>query len=298
MAFADNTTGGRIILEGIRPVKVTLSAACEAGDLIGYSSGWKLADMNSSPKVYPELVAGVTAASGAEITAYREAVIDFGSSCTATAGDSIFADTDGGEYVGVASNDQGYCVGVMTTAQVAFVNPSYAQPLFKWPNTEYSNTSGTVTLQQLKGALAATGTASMTGVEVAPKVLDAVAAGTIRGVYVGVDLEGTSAGTITLAEGVEANIGSDSGTARTVTSAYCFRAVNNCHGTVTNGVSAIRLEAPGGTVPWGCVLDLASTASGIWSDTDTATGDTEAGFFKVKINGNARYVMTYSDAGG
>lgn len=298
MAFVDNTTGGRVILEGSRPVKITLAGTVKVGDLLGYNSGWVAADMNSSPKVYPELVAGGPGVSTDAITAFREAVVDFGSGCTATGGDRVYASTDAGQYVGAASNDQGYCVGVMTTAQIAFINPFYAFPLMKMPNTEYSNTSGTVIVLQLKSALAATGTASMTGLEVAPKVLDAVAAGTIRGMYTAIDLEGTTAGTVTLIEGVEANLGSDSGTVRTVTSAYCFRAVNNLHGTITNGVSAIRLEAPGGNVAWGAVLDLAGTASGVWSDTDTATGDTEAGFFKVKINGNARYVMTYSDAGG
>ena len=296
MSFTDDTTGGRVIEQGILPVKVALSGTVECGDLIGYASGWKAADMNSSPKNYPELVVAEPGVSGDTVTAYRMAVIDFGSGCTATAGDRVFASTDAGQYVGAASNDQGYCVGSMVDAQKAFVNPFYAFPLLKLPNTEYSNTSGTVTLAQLKGALAATGTASMTGIEVAPKVLDAVAAGTIRGVYVALDLEGTSAGTITTAFAFEGNVGSDSGTARTVTSCYCFRAVNNMHGTVTNGVSAIRIEAAGGNVAWGCVLDLASTQSGIWHDTDTGSGDTEAGYFKVKINGNTRYVVTYSDA--
>ena len=298
MAFVDATTGGRVVMDGKGAVSITLSGAVEAGDLIGYSSGWKAADMNSSPKVYPELIAGRTAASADIITAFREASIDFGTGCTATAGDRVFASTDVGEYVGAASNDQGYCVGFMTTAQIAYINPFYAFPLVKLPNTEYSNTSGHVILQQLKGALSATGTASITGIEVAPKVLDGVAAGTVSGVKIALDLEGASAGTITTAQGAEINLGSDSGTVRTVTNAYCIRAINNFHGTVTNGVSVLRVDTKGGNVEWGAVLDLQSTISGVWSDTDTATGDTEAGFFKVLINGNARYVMTYSDAGG
>jgi hypothetical protein len=297
MAFTD-TAADRVILEGKRPVKVALAGTVYKGDLLGYSSGWKEADMDSSPKVYPELIAGEGGVSGDTITAFREVIIDFGSSCTATAGDRVYATTTAGAYVGAASNDQGFAVGEMATARVAFINPMYIFPNFKFPNTEYTNTSGTVTIAQYKAALAATGTASMTGIEVAPKVLDAVAAGTIRGVYVAIDLEGTTAGTVTLIEGVEANLGSDSGTARTVTSAYCFRAVNNLHGTCTNGISVLRVEAAGGTVAWNAVLDLAGTVTGVWSDTDTATGDTEAGFFKVLINGNARYVMTYSDAGG
>jgi hypothetical protein len=295
MAFAD-TAADRIITEGKRPVKVALSGTVYKGDLIGYSSGWKQADMDSSPKVYPELIAGESGVSGDTITAFREVVMDFGASCSATAGDRIYASTSGGAYVGSASNDQGCLVGVMTGAREAFINPLYAFTNLKFPNTEYSNTSGTVTIMQFKAALAATGTASMTGIEVAPKVLDAVAADTIRGVYVAVDLEGTSAGTVTLVEGVESNIGSDSGTSRTVTSAYCFRAINNLHGTCTNGISVLRVEESGGTVAWAAVLNLAGTESGVWSDTDTGSGDTEAGYFKVLINGNARYVITYSDA--
>ncbi len=295
MSFTD-TAADRIILEGNRPVKIALSGAVSRGDLVGYSSGWKAADMNSSPKVYPELVAGETAASGETITAYREAVIDFGSSCTATAGDRVFASSTAGGYDGSASNDQGQAVGEMTTAQIAFVNPRYIFPNTKYPNTEYSATSGTVTVHVVKAALAATGTASICGLEVAPKVLVGVAATQVSGIIVTPDLEGATAGTITYCQGVEVNMGSDSGTVRTVTNAWCFRAGNNFHGTVTNGVSAFRVDTAGGNVAWGAVLDLQSTQSGIWSDTDTGSGDTEAGYFKVLINGNARYVITYSDA--
>ncbi len=299
MAFADQTTGGRIIKEGIRPVKITLSGAVKAGDLLGYSSGWVAADMNSSPKIYPELVASVTEASGAVITAFREAVVDFGSSCTATAGDRIYSSTDAGQYVGVASNDQGYCVGVMTTAQIAFVNPYYAFPLLKMPNIEYSNTSGTVTILQLKSALAATGTASITGIEVAPKVLDAIAAGTVRGIYTAVDLEGTSAGTITAVTGVESNIGSDSGTSRTVTSARCFLAVNNLHGTCTNGINVIEVSAAGGVVGWNALALLPDTTTGLASVTNGTTladisGTTNAGWIKVVVGSTTRYIALYA----
>ncbi len=300
MAFVDNTTGGRVIAQGIDPVKITLTDTCNVGDLIGYASGWKRADMNSSPKVYAELVAGERCSvSGTEIQCYRMAEIDFGSGCTATAGDRVFASTTAGGYVGTTcTDDQGQAVGVMIHAQRAMINPYYVFSNIKIPNVEYSATSGHVIIFQLKSALAGTGTTSLTGIEIAPKVLDAVAAGTISGVKIAIDLEGASAGTVTLAQGIEINLGSDSGTVRTVTSAYSIRLINNFHGTITNGVSGIRFDTSGGNVAWGAVLDLQGTASGIWSDTDTATGDTEAGFFKVKINGNARYVMTYSDAGG
>ena len=274
MSFVDNTTGGRVILEGIEPVKVTLAAACKPGDLLGYNSGWVLADTNSSPKVYPELVAGQSGAIADVITAYRKAYVDFGSGCTATAGDRVYASNTAGGYDGVASNDQGACVGVMADAQRAFLNPFYAFPNVKIPNVEYTNTSGTVINLQLKSALAATGTASLTSIELAPKVLAGVAAGTISGVKVAIDLEGLTAGTVTMAQCFEANVGSDSGTVRTVTTAVCYRAINNMHGTVTNGPFVLDVDAAGGNVAWAAfarvpdvgvngLADLASNASTI-----------------------------------
>jgi len=298
MAFVDATTGGRVVMDGKGAVSITLSGAVEAGDLIGYSSGWKAADMNSSPKVYPELIAGRTAASADIITAFREASIDFGTGCTATAGDRVFASTDVGEYVGAASNDQGYCVGFMTTAQIAYINPFYAFPLVKLPNTEYSNTSGHVILQQLKGALSATGTASITGIEVAPKVLDGVAAGTVSGVKIALDLEGASAGTITTAQGAEINLGSDSGTVRTVTTATCIRAINNMHGTVTNGPFVMDVVAHGGNVAWAAFARLPDVGANGLADLASATGDVNA-VIKFIVGSTVTYVQghaTYTPA--
>jgi len=298
-AFADHTTGGRVIEEGIGPVKITLSGTVKVGDLVGYSSGWKAADMNSSPKVYAELVAAQPGVSGDVITAFRTARVDFGSSCTATAGDRVYASTDAGQYVGSASNDQGQLVGVMIDAQRALINPYYALSNFKWPNTEYSNTSGSVIVQQVKAALAATGSASLTGLEIAPKVLDAVAAATISGVKVAIDLEGTSAGTVTMAQCFEANVGSDSGTSRTVTTAVCYRAINNCHGTITNGPFVIDVDAHGGNVVWGAFARLADVA-GLASVTNGSTlndisATANAGWVKVIIGSTVRYLAAYAE---
>ena len=292
-AFVDNTTGGRIIKEGIRPVQITLSGTVKVGDLIGYSSGWKAADMNSSPKVYPELVAGAPGVSGDVITAFREAVIDLGTGCTATAGDRVYADTDAGEYVGVASNDQGYCVGVMTTAQIAFINPYYAFPLLKMPNTEYSNTSGTVIILQLKSALAGTGTASLVGIEVAPKVLNAIAASQISGVNVAIDLEGASAGLITRIQCFEANVGSDAGTVRTVTTAVCYRAVNNMAGTVTNGPFVIDVDAAGETVAWAAFARLPDAGANQIADLASATATINA-VIKCIVGSTTTYLVGYA----
>lgn len=292
MAFVD-TQASRIVTEALVPVKITLSGTVSKGDLIGYSSGWKRADTNASPKVYPELVAASSGASNDIITAFRTAVIDFGSGCTATAGDRVYASNDAGKYEGSAANDQGYCVGYMIDAQKAQVNPFYAFPLLKIPNTNYSNTSGTVILMQLKSALNATGTASMTGLEVAPKVNDAVAAATIRGLVAAIDLEGASAGLIGTATGVEGNVGSDSGTVRTVTTARCFYAVNNLHGTCTNGINVIEVEAAGGTVAWNAFAKLPDSGANSIADLASATATINA-VVKVVVGSTTSYLVGYA----
>ncbi|MDO8671241.1 MAG: hypothetical protein Q7O66_07390 [Dehalococcoidia bacterium] len=293
MAFVDNTTGGRVIKEGKRPVSITLSGTVKVGDLIGYASGWKAADMDSSPKNYPELVAAGPGVSGDVIVAFREAVIDFGTGCTATADDRVYATTTAGQYVGVASNDQGDCVGVMVDAQTAFINPFYAFPNVKIPNVEYTNTTGTVILLQLKSALAATGSASLSGIEIAPKVLNAIAGGSISGIKVAIDLEGTSAGTITLAQCYEAALGSDSGTVRTVTTATCFRAINNMHGTVTNGPYVIDVVTHGGNVAWAAFARLPDVGANQIADLASASTTVNA-VIKCVVGSTVTYLTGYA----
>jgi len=292
MAFADVTDGSRVILSGLLPCKVTLGAACKPGDLLGYSSGWKLADANSSPKVYPELVAGESGASGDEITAYRMARVDLGSTCTATAGDKVYVSTTAGGYVGEASNDQAYLVGVMESAQIAFLNPYYAVPAWKVPNYSMTAASGHIIQIQLKPNLSATGTASVTCIELAPKVLDAVAAGTVQGISIALDLEGASAGTITTARGLEINLGSDSGTVRTVTNVHGVEFTNNMHGTVTNGPYCIKVNTHGGNVAWAGFALLPD--DDVIGGTDTNTAGTKNGWVKLVIGSTAAYLRTYT----
>jgi len=243
--------------------------------------------------VYPELVAGETGVAGQEITAYRMAEVDFGSGCTATAGDRIFLSTTAGGYVGTASNDQVYCVGSMTTTQVAFVTPFYAFPFMKMPNQDIPITSGHAIVMQLKSQLSGTGTASLTCLEVAPKVLDAVAAGTISGVKVAIDLEGASAGTVTAAQCFEANVGSDSGTVRTVTTAVCYRAINNLHGTVTNGPFVIDVDAHGGNKAWAAFARLPDAGANQIADLASATSTVNA-VIKCIVGSTTTYLVGYA----
>ena len=128
----------------------------------------------------------------------------------------------------------------------------------------------------------------------APKVLDAVAAGTISGIAIAIDLEGASAGTITTARGIEVNLGSDSGTVRTVTNAHCIEATNNLHGTITTGPFVIKVNTHGGNIAW-AGLALLPDDGAIASDGGTPGAVTGAtGWIKVVVGSAVRYIALAS----
>jgi len=96
MAYADHTTGGRTILQGIGPVEIALSEACEVGDLLGSSANtWKRADGNA--RIYAELIAGEAGANGDTIRAYRIARV--GGVSGATKGKPLYLADAAGETV-------------------------------------------------------------------------------------------------------------------------------------------------------------------------------------------------------
>lgn len=89
MAHTDSTTGGRIIENGTLKCKITLTSACEVGDLLGYSSGWKPALATTGGAIYPFLVAGQAGAAADVITCWGGAVVSGTSG--ATAGGYLYA---------------------------------------------------------------------------------------------------------------------------------------------------------------------------------------------------------------
>lgn len=98
MAFGDNSVGGRVIQEGIMPVKLLLAADVKVGDLLGYSAGWKQADGNAG--IYAEFFAGETQPSGKIITAYRQGRIS--GITTGTAGNILYLSDNAGAYAASA----------------------------------------------------------------------------------------------------------------------------------------------------------------------------------------------------
>jgi len=125
MAFSDPGTG-RIIEQGEGLVRITLAEACKAGDIIGYSSGWKRALATVGTAIQGRLVAGEDGASGDEITAYRRAVVS--GYAGGTAGNAVYVaeGTDYGEITETQPTTSGDCdtvIGYMASATVAALEP-------------------------------------------------------------------------------------------------------------------------------------------------------------------------------
>ena len=125
MAFSDPEKG-RIIEQGEGLVKVTLAEACKAGDILGYSSGWKRALATVGTAIQGRLVAGEDGANGDVITAYRRAVVSGYSG--GTAGNAVYVaeGPDYGQITETKPTTSGDCdtiIGYMASATVAALEP-------------------------------------------------------------------------------------------------------------------------------------------------------------------------------
>jgi hypothetical protein len=125
----------RVIREGVCPCKVTLAQACTVGQLLGYSSGWKLALATVASVIEPVLVAGEPGEIGDVITAYQMAVVE-DLDAPYTAGATQYCGETGnggaGETTQTApstSNDLVAKVGVALSTSQIFVNLFFASAL-------------------------------------------------------------------------------------------------------------------------------------------------------------------------
>ena len=125
MAFSDPGKG-RIIEQGEGLVKITLAEACKAGDVLGYSSGWKRALATVGTAIQGRLVAGEDGASGDVVTAYRRAVVSGYSD--GTPGNAVYV-AEGTDYGKITetkpttSSDCDTIIGYMVSATVAALEP-------------------------------------------------------------------------------------------------------------------------------------------------------------------------------
>lgn len=171
--------------------------------------------------------------------------------------------------------------------------------------TDSDTASGDLIGFQSKPRTGVAGTQSVIGCQISAQISNGIAlssSGSIIGGHFDVFLRGTSAGTIAGdVRGLQIELTTDDAGTRDITGYVTALRIRKAFsaGTVTGKQSAIRIEAPEAQTNseiYDAVLDLTGTVSLAWHDTDTATGDTEAGYFAVLVNGNKRYVQLFSDA--
>ncbi len=125
MAFSDPGKG-RIVEQGEGLMRIALAEAVVAGDVLGYSSGWKRALATVGTAIQGRLVAGEEGASGDVITAYRRAVV--GGYAGGTPGGAVYVaeGTDYGKITDTApstTNDCNTITGYLVTATEAALEP-------------------------------------------------------------------------------------------------------------------------------------------------------------------------------
>ena len=121
MAFSDPGKG-RTILDsgrGTEPEKVTLAEDCKAGDVLGYSSGWKRALATTGSVIQGRLVALRSGASGEEVPVSANPVV--GGYSGATPGNYAYVaeGSNNGQITESAPSDSGDAntiIGIALTA--------------------------------------------------------------------------------------------------------------------------------------------------------------------------------------
>lgn len=157
---------------------------------------------------------------------------------------------------------------------------------------DYTQSSGSISAVQSKPNGTVTGTLMMYGFECSPRFQDGIAGAGISCFFANPDLKGAT-GDMTVLRCFEGKLESASGSTRTVANAAVLEAMQALHGTVTDGPHVLKVNAAGGNVAWDALIDIPNEG-GIGNDT-TKPSTTPAGHLVCRINGNLRYILTYSD---
>jgi hypothetical protein len=120
MALTD--TSARHILAGYFPQRITLAASQTVlpGDPLGYSTGWKLADGNSSPAIPAQCVAGEAGVGADIITVYRTALVEGFTGCVA--GAKVYLSDTAGKYAASPSGTTPQTLGESVNATTAWID--------------------------------------------------------------------------------------------------------------------------------------------------------------------------------
>lgn len=141
------------------------------------------------------------------------------------------------------------------------------------------------------------------GCEISAQISDTFAltsSGSLIGAHLDCYVRGTTGDIGGDVRGAQIELVTDDAGTRTITGDVVglrFRAAFS--GTVTGAITAIKIEkmeTQTGSVQWEYVLDLTGVNGLIWDDDFGTEPSTAAGGFKVRINGQDRWVQTYSSA--
>ena len=171
--------------------------------------------------------------------------------------------------------------------------------------TDLTTASGDMIGFQSKPRTGVAGSQSVYGCQVSAQISNGIAlsgSGSIVGGHIDVYVRGTAAGTIAGdVRGLQIEMTTDDAGTRTISgnvSALRIRSVFSAT-TITGKFVPIRIEKPEvqtNSKNYDAVLELTSNLAGIWKDAPGTEPTTADGYFKVLVNGNARYVQLYSGA--
>jgi len=123
-----------IIENGTQPVQITLAAAAKVGQLLGYSTGWKLSNATAGTAIAAELIAGQSGVIGDQITAYRRCTL-WDRDAPFTAGSLYYVDktTAGGITATMppTSGDIDQMVGIAVSTERVIVDLHCGQDIRK-----------------------------------------------------------------------------------------------------------------------------------------------------------------------
>ena len=166
----------------------------------------------------------------------------------------------------------------------------------------YTQTSGSSIGFQSKPAQTVTTTGSVIGGEISPRVNNDIDVANVIGLHVDTYLKGTATRTVSgdvRGEQIEL-VTDDAGTGTYSGKVVGLRFRTAFSATGITGlfvpISVEKPEAQTNSQNYDGVLDLTSTVAGVWHDDPTTEPSTAAGYVKVYVNGNARYIQLYSTA--
>lgn len=175
----------------------------------------------------------------------------------------------------------------------------------KLNSRNYTQTSGDSIGFQSKPAQTIGSSGSIFGCQISPRINDTIAlsdSGSIVGLHADAYLKGTSAGAIggdVRAANLE--LVTDDGGVRAITGNVSFircRAAFSAN-SIGGKFTVIRVEKPEtqtNSKTLDAIMEFTDTLAGVYNDDPGTEPSTAAGYLKVLVNGNARYIQLYSGA--